>query len=252
MNLKIATFNISGGVDNTIIENDYLDQKAKTAIDDKFLNEIIKMINDEQIEVMAFQEIITTKDIKYIDSIVSNTDLKFSCYYELSPCNVVENTNCGLAVLSKYPIIEETKLKFTNPNLSKTTQSGNTYFSFDKGGLRTKININGKYINYITLHSFPFRRFNAIPEEHENIFIEFDNFVSNYDNIIVLGDFNAENAIKFLPKMKENVAVVFDEPTTIDGKKFDNILISKKFNILDQKLIRSFSDHCACISTIQI
>ena len=137
MKLKIASFNISGGFyedDQTV---DFFDKKTSENIDSKLLNDIIKNINEEDIDIICFQEIITTERINYINRIMENTNLKYEEHFTLSPCHIIDNTDCGLAILSKYPLGGSIKQLFTNPKLSKTTSSGNTYYTYDKGFLIT-------------------------------------------------------------------------------------------------------------------
>ena len=47
MNLKIATFNISGGFYCGDESQEYLDREAATSVDNRLLNEIIDNINKE-------------------------------------------------------------------------------------------------------------------------------------------------------------------------------------------------------------
>ena len=104
MKLKIASYNISGGFYNKEDKTEYLDKERVDNVDDKLLNQIIETINNENIDVICFQEIITTDRIKYIKKICDGTNLKNYEFYELSECNVVKDTNCGIAVLSRYPL----------------------------------------------------------------------------------------------------------------------------------------------------
>ena len=109
----------------------------------------------------------------------------------------------------------------TNPMLSKTTSSGKTYYTFDKGLLISKININSNYINVLTHHGFPFRRFNSTPEDNINTFIEFDDYIKEYTPDIITGDFNSENFINMMPYTKDN-------PTRIDKSSGTPTAIHKK------------------------
>lgn len=251
-NIKIATWNISGGVLSDVSENGYFDQEKKKRIDESFLNEIIEIINEEKIDIISFQEIITTEDINYINKIKNNTNLKYSCYFELSECNLVKDTNCGIAILSKYPIIDIKKYKFKNPKLSKITSTGKVYFTYDKGCLLAKLLIDNREVCIITNHGFPFRRFNSTPEENIEVFRQFEEYILKFNNSIVTGDFNAENILELMPKLKITKDIVFDEITTSDGKKFDNIIIDKSIKCINKKIIKSLSDHYLCIAIIEI
>jgi len=251
MKLKIASYNISGGFYEDDQSVDFFDKSTSNDIDLRLLNDIIKNINNEEIDIICFQEIITTKRIHYIDRIMENTNLKYEENFETSPNNTIENTNVGIAILSKYPISKSIKKLFTNPMLSKTTSSGKTYYTFDKGLIVSTIIINGTSLNIMTHHGFPYRRFNSTPEENKDYFIEFDNFVKEYNLDIVTGDFNSENFMDLMSYTSENYIRSVNAPTTNDGKKFDDILLRKNTNY-SSKVIKSLSDHFMIISEIEL
>ena len=251
MKLKVATYNISGGFyeDNQTV--DFFDKDKAAGIDLRLLNDIVKIINDENIDIICFQEIITTKSINYINMLMEGTDLKYESHFELSPCHIVKDTDCGVAILSRYPITGSIQKMFTNPKLAKTTSSGNTYYTFDKGLLVSEINVDGKTISVLTHQNFPFRRFNSTPEANENIFIEFDNYIKEFNPDIVNGDFNSENFIDMMPYTNNTYVKTVNEVTTDDGMRFDNILIKKGVNY-SAKIIKSLSDHFIVVDEVEL
>ncbi len=250
MELKIASYNISGGFYEDDQSVDFFDKKKSDDIDLRLLNDIVKIINTEDIDIICFQEIITTERINYINRIMEKTNLKYEEHFELSPCAIIKDTECGLAILSKYPINGSIKELFTNPKLSKTTSSGNTYYTYDKGFLIANIVVDNQIIVVLTHHGFPYRRFNSTPELNKNIFVEFDNYIKKYNPDIITGDFNSENFIKMMPYTKENYVKTINEITTNDGMKFDNILL--KNEEYTSKVIVSLSDHFMVIDNIEL
>jgi len=243
--MKIATYNISGGFFKEDETKDFFDKEKSDSVDNRLLNEIIKIINEEQIDVIGFQEIITTEEVGYIKSIIDNTDLKYCAFFELSPCHIVNDTDCGIAILSRYPIDDVDMRKFTNPKLAKQTSSGKTYYTFDKGCLTCTI--NGMKI--LTHHGFPYRRFNSTPEANLSCFEEFDMFIQELKPDVVTGDFNAEKFIDFMDYTRANYVKTIDEVTTVDGMKFDNILVKGNTNY-NTKIVKSLSDHFMVIADI--
>jgi len=250
MKLKIGSYNISGGFYKDDQSVDFFDKEKSNTINLGLLNDIARIINNEDIDIICLQEVITTKRINYINRIMEKTNLKYEEYFELSPCHVIENTECGIAILSKYPIDHSIKKLFTNPKLSKTTQSGKTYYTFDKGLLISKIKVNNNYISVLTHHGFPFRRFNSTPEDNINVFIEFDNYIQEYKPDIITGDFNSENFLNMMTYTKDSYIKTIDEITTDDGMKFDNILL-KNNSKYSSKVIKSLSDHFIVINEIE-
>ena len=250
MKLKIASYNVSGGFYIGDESTEYLDREASDKIDNRLLTDLIEIINKENIDVLCLQEVITTERIKYIDQIKETTNLKYSESFELSPCNLVKDTDCGLAILSKYPLSNTEKQIFTNPKLAKTTSSGNTYYTYDKGWLLTTLTLNNENKTILTHHGFPYRRFNSTPEANPNIFLEFDEVIKNNNIDIITGDFNADNFEELMPYTKENYIRTINTITTVDGKKFDDILIKNdiKYNT---EIKKSVSDHYMVITTIE-
>ena len=250
MKLKIASYNVSGGFYIGDESTEYLDREASDKIDNRLLTDLIEIINKENIDVLCLQEVITTERIKYIDQIKESTNLKYSESFELSPCNLVKDTDCGLAILSKYPLSNTQKQIFTNPKLSKTTSSGNTYYTYDKGWLLTTLMLNDENKTILTHHGFPYRRFNSTPEANPNIFLEFDEVIKNNNIDIITGDFNADNFEELMLYTKENYIRTINNITTVDGKKFDDILIKNdiKYNT---EIKKSVSDHYMVITTIE-
>ena len=251
VSLKIANYNISGGFYIGNEDTEYLDRKAATGYDNKLLDQIINTIKEENIDVICFQEIITTDKIQYIQNIAKNTCLKYFDMFELSPCNIVKDTNCGLAILSKFPIKNTIKEFFPNPKLSKTTSSGNTYYTFDKGYMYSKILIQNKPISILTHHGFPYRRFNSTPESNVEVFNFFNDKIKDLRPEIITGDFNAENFMNLIKVLPNNYKRTINDITTVDGKSFDDILINKNFKY-SSKIIKLLSDHFLIVTSINL
>lgn len=248
--LKIASFNISGGFYIGNEETEYLDREAANSVDDRMLKQIIDTINNEKIDIICFQEIITTKEVKYIEQIVENTDLKFYDEYELSPCNLVKNSDCGIAILSKYPITNTIKELFPNPKLAKTTSSGNTYYTYDKGYMICTIDVGDEEVKVLTHHGFPYRRFNSAPELNKPVFDFFNAVISKNLPTVVTGDFNAENFVELTEELSSKYKRTINDITTVDGKSFDDICVLKDTEF-DSKMIKLLSDHYIVITTIK-
>ena len=245
--MRIATFNISGGFYIGSEDNEYLDRESANTLDNKLQNQTIETINNEDIDIICFQEIITTKEIKYLEAIANKTNLKYYDYFELSPNNTVENTNSGIAIFSKYPLKTIKKELFPNPKIAKTTSSGKTYYTFDKGYMICEIN-GIKILNH---HGFPYRRFDSTPEANKSVFDYFDNIIKENDIDIVIGDFNANDFMSLMPYTNEIYIRTINEGTTVDGQKFDDILVKKEIKS-SKKLVKLLSDHYVAIDDLKL
>lgn len=249
--IKVASFNISGGFYIGNEDTEYLDREAAKTFDNKMLNQIIDTLNSENVDVVCFQEIITTESVAYIQKIAESTELKYFDFFELSPCNLVKNTDCGVAIMSKYPIKNSVKGLFPNPRIAKTTSSGKTYYTFDKGYICSTIDANGAEIKIFTHHGFPFRRFNSTPEANLPVFEHFNEVLITENPDVVTGDFNAENFMELIHILPKAYQRTIGTITTVDGKSFDDILIrtGKEFS---SNLIKLLSDHFIVMTEFEI
>lgn len=252
MKLKIASYNISGGFYNDEDKTEYLDKESAISVDDRLLKQIIETINNEDIDVICFQEIITTERIQYIESICKSTKLKYYESYELSKNNIVKDTNCGIAVLSKYPLEVLKKELFPNPGLTKTTSSGKTYYLFDKGYMIVNIMIDGNKIKLLTHHGFPYGTFDSTAEENIQVFKFFDEVIKNNNPDIITGDFNVEDMMSLMNNTKNSYLRTVDKVTTVEGKKLDDILIHKDKGNYSSNVLKLLSDHFMVISVIEL
>ena len=250
MKLKIASYNISGGFYNDKDKTEYLDKESASEADNRLLKQIIETINNEDIDIICFQEIITTEKVQYIKTISDETNLKNYEYYELSKNNIVKDTNCGIAVLSKYPLEVIKRELFPNPGLTKTTSSGKTYYLFDKGYIIVNISIDGKKIKLLTHHGFPYGTFDSSVEDNRPVFEFFDNRVNEYKPDIICGDFNVNDMMSLMPKTKEKFIRTINDTTTVEGNKLDDILIHKNIKY-SSNILRLLSDHFMVISIIE-
>ena len=251
MKLKIASYNISGGFYNSDENGEYLDKERAENIDNKMLKEIIETINNEDIDVICFQEIITTERIHYIDSICSKTKLKYSESYELSECNTVKNTRYGNAVLSKYPLELIKKELFPNPGLTKKTSSGKIYYLYDQGYMIVNLKAGNKSISILNHHGFPYGTFDSTPEENIQVFDFFDKVIKENSLDVVVGDFNDDNFMNYLKYTKDNYIRTINRATTSKGNKLDDILLFKNSSY-SSDVLKLLSDHYLIITNIEI
>ena len=107
--------------------------------------------------------------------------------------------------------------------------------------------------NLLCTSLLPFHRFDHNIVDFKNLFEEFQSFVLE-NNVYALGDFNAiegkENLQKVFDKLNSSHQFLFDEVTTNDNKKCDNILLPKKIKIKDKYIVKNFdiSDHYLCVA----
>ncbi len=247
--MRIATWNISSGIDMSNYSGELFDKSPEVNADDKSLRAIADAIIANKTDVVALQEVTTTNSFKFLENLSALTGLKYFAKFENSPGFLIKNTSIGTAILSKFPIQIVEKKLFENPNLTKMTKNG-MYKTHDKGFLEVSIVAENK-INVITTQFLPFHRFDANILAYKAFFDEFQRKVIN-NHAIVCGDFNVVSGKTDLQKLLDMVAkeynFVFDDVTTIDNKKCDNILVPKNINIQSKKIVTNtpVSDHFLC------
>lgn len=251
--MKIATWNISAGINTNDYTGEFFDKTKETNVDDRCLNDIAKAIIENNIDVIALQEVVTTESFKYMENLSKLTNLKYFESFENSPCHLIENANFGIAILSKYPIKLIKKQFFDNPHLTKQTQKG-LYHTHDKGYLVVEV-LAPQPFKLSCASLLPFHRFDHNIVDFKSLFDEFQNFVLE-NNVYALGDYNAiegkPNLQKVFDKINSNYNYLFDEVTTIDNKKCDNILLPKNIEIKNKYIVKNtdISDHYLCVAEI--
>ncbi len=251
--MKIATWNISAGINTNDYKGEFFDKEKELMPDDRCLNAIAKAIIENDIDVIALQEVVTTESFKYMQNLSAKTGMKYYEVFENSPCHLIENANFGVAILSKFPLKLIKKQFFENPRLTKQTAKG-LYHTHDKGYLAVRVCAE-KPFDMLDASLLPFHRFDHNIVDFKEIFNEFQDFVLN-GNVFALGDFNAiegkKNLQQVFDRMNEKYDFLFDEVTTIDNKKCDNILLPKDVVVKDKYLITNedISDHFLCVAEI--
>ena len=76
--------------------------------------------------------------------------------------------------------------------------------------------------------------------------------INNLKPNIVTGDFNSENFMDLMNQTNKNYKRLFNEMTTVDDKRFDDILLPKEQEYTSKKIIKSLSDHFLLIVEIKI
>ena len=251
--MKLATWNLSAGINTNDYTGEFFDKSKEANIDDRCLKDIAEAIITNDIDVIALQEVVTTESFRYMENLSKLTNMKYFESFENSPCHLIENANFGVAILSKYPIKLIKKQFFDNPHLTKQTQKG-LYHTHDKGYLAVEVMAESPF-KCLCASLLPFHRFDHNIVDFKNLFNEFQDFVLE-NNVYALGDYNAiagkSNLQQVFDRIDKEYDFLFDEITTIDNKKCDNILLPKNVVVKDKYIIKNtdISDHYLCVVEI--
>lgn len=230
--MRIATWNI--GEDERNIDG---------KLDINSYKYIVKMIFEENIEVICLQEAIIKSE--YLPSIATyikeNTDLKYVIEYELSDSHINLGCKMGVVICSKYKIENLELLMLDNPKFVYSVDENTTYYSHDKGFIISRI----KNYNLITGHCLPFHIFKKEPLDYIEIFNKADNKFSNYFNqgkTILCGDFNYDNIGKLFENSMKNATDLINESTRKD-KQLDHFVISNDIKVISNNVLENYFDH---------
>ena len=258
--MKCATWNINECVGITC---DLDNQKTTDKINIKNVEEIIEKINEYDFDIICFQEYPTYIDneISLTNEILEKTELKYYAKKDTYDSYLFKGWRVGVAIFSKYEIIDTENSLFFNPHMIKKSISGNTYYSFDKPIIKIVIKKDNIKYTIITGHAIAFAPFDKTEFDYPESYKPLEELIisNSTDNLIVLGDFNTEKIFQIIPEIEGVVKDTIEGPTTKDYYEkrgevhMDYIMINKNIKCDNIEKIDNFSDHyimCANLSNI--
>ena len=256
--LKIATWNISCGIPSEWNISNGIN-KEKDYKKFGLIDEVIKTINDKDIDIIGLQESVSFNngEKSFAQIISENTNLKYYAEFEVSDCHLLENGNIEEVVLSRYPIIKSENVMFENVNLSMVGKDGKTYKLFDDGFIISDIKLDeGLNIKFITGHAPAFQVFGKVPEDYNYVYKKLEENIEKHikenKNLFVVGDYNTEKLLEMLPFLNSNFKNYVEGATYFEGTAIDYILAEKSINFISNKKVKNLSDHLLCIASFEI
>lgn len=251
--MKVATWNINECVGITC---DLNNQKTTDTININNIEEIIKKINEYDFDIICFQEypVYINDKISLTDKILKETKLKYYALKDTYSSYLFNGGRVGVAIFSKYNIINTQYTLFGNPHMTKISSKGIKYESFDKAIIKTDIKKDNDYYTVITGHAMAFAPFDKTEFDYPESYKPLEELINNCknDNLIVMGDFNTEKLYEIIPTIKEIVKDTIIGPTTKDYYEkrgevhMDYIMINKNIKSIksiNTYKIDNFSDH---------
>lgn len=185
------------------------------------------------------------------NEILNKTKLKYYAEKDTYNSYLFNGGRVGIAIFSKYKIIDTYYTLFNNPHMIKKSLNGNTYYSFDKGIIKATISIDNINYTIITGHAIAFAPFDKTEFDYPESYKPLEKLINSHANmnLIVLGDFNTEKLFQIIPTIKNNVTDIISGPTTKDYYEkrgevhIDYIMINNKMTSNNVYKIDNFSDH---------
>ena len=245
MNLKVATWNLSCGMDinRELAPGDYFYDAIKFHdLDILFLQEVI---------IRTIHSAVTAEKIS------RNTELKYFLEHELSPSHKLSESFMGIAILSKYPLKQYDFLKLPNPGF-KIEKNGRVYEAHEKGFMFACIEEFDLLLGVGHCPSFNFfdvddRKYKELiyrPVEEKMM-----ELLEKEKRIIIGGDFNTKHITAVMPQANKSYKQLIHGETRPRllfpaNVQSDYIFISDKLVSLKTSIIEGIIDHYICIAEV--
>jgi len=246
--MRIATWNIGGGYIIHGRNND-----GKHPYDKPDIGYFIKQLEMVNPDAIALQESHVPKGSGPSQPNLIKKALRFGSLAMVSHADshITKNQKLTMAIISKLKMEQSKYYKLKNPKLRK----GNEVLH-DKGILLSRVRLDGDLINFVTIHGFPFRRFDRKFSEPEFrlIRVQITNILMGFSRTptIIAGDFNDESLRPLFPRLFKSGAYkeVFDKVTDPNGMKLDHILFSTHWKVSKWAVVKGLADHYLCYADL--
>lgn len=244
--VRVATWNVREGRPSSDPDNRQ-----------KFAEDAVHMINTVLPDVLALQEI--DLDGKGHSSVLKTlreqTSLRHIHHVELSPSAFQDGQYAGLAIASRCPTDVIRHAVLPNPDLTITTTNG-VMRSYDKGFLECTIKIGDRAVSVVSLHAYPFRRFQRDASDAAFAFVweALGEHLSQSrpDALVVAGDLNSADRRLILDNTAIPLSGAMGGQPTHAGMAADDILYSRDFTVRSARTVSTLSDHALCVAELEL
>lgn len=266
---KIIFENISGGF---VLASNKHDEMIFSRVS---LREYIDYFKEYQPDILALSEVHMESGKVFkeknkcqsgmIQTISEELNLADYVCFPQSPSHLDTSKFLGLAVLSRFPIVDYKTFLLPNPKLETDKPDGSHWIMFDKGAQKLTLNVRGRHLVVINLHYFPFHHFGRRMNEEAfaDIRQSLVDTLMPRDNTptILVGDFNnkglsLEDAFPELFAYNRFREAVKAETTVVGLRdQFDHILYTPNQLEVEHKysrVERNYSDHYAIIAQLNL
>jgi endonuclease/exonuclease/phosphatase family metal-dependent hydrolase len=255
--MKVLYSNISGGL--LFAGSIYGEMLfSKVALD-----EYINYFRRQNADILSLSEIHleSKNESEMVARIARELNMPYHSCLALSESHLDTSKQMGMAVISCYPIINQTEFKIPSPGLEVTRPNGDHWKMFDKGGQRVHLDIDGRTIALVNFSYFPFHHFGrrvdepafkTLRQELLDVLLAGD-----INPTIITGDFNNKGILlnQAFPELLENdtLAQAVRTNSTVIGceEQLDHILYQPQFFTASNQLVeKNASDHLAIGTTL--
>lgn len=256
MEIKTLQWNIGGG---RICRNG-ADPALADSYTENGLNSIIELIKAHQPDVVTLQETHESAGFSQTQTTAEAIGYSYHVNDAYDDSFIEKGQRIGQAVISKYPIVENGFVGFTNPKFKFIDENGGEIVSKNGGITACVVEFpDKKLMRAKTFHMTPFHFFSVDleSEQADAVLREVEILIGRPKMpTLIQADFNLNfQSIEplfgkmFSAGMREAIQ---EEPTTPKGKRFDHILYAK-IELLSSEVIKDVrTDHYPVISRFQL
>lgn len=266
--LRVIFENISGGF---VLAGDKHGEMVFSRVS---LREYIEYFKEYHPDILALSEVHMEDDNVYekntyqsemVQTISEELELPNYVSFPQSRSHLDTSKFAGLAVLSRFPIVNYQTFLLPNPRLEIDKPDGSHWVMFDKGAQKITLDIMGTLVVVVNLHYFPFHHFGH--RMNEAAFADIrralvDTIMPKDDTpTIITGDFNNKGlslreAFPELFAYNRFREAVHAETTVVGLRdQFDHILYtpgSLDIHHKHSRAERNYSDHFALIAEFNL
>lgn len=246
MSLKIATWNIGGGITGE-------SHQANGSPNLAYYGEIL---GKYQPHLVCLQESHHyDNDTNQTAELAKSLGYQYAYSTPISVSHLESDANLALGLISKYPIVSSRYTEFENPGLTAIGPRGEEWNLFDKGYCTYIIDAGWGVFSVLNAHCFPLHYFsaNATEERFRHVWKALTYGLEsartntpclaaidlNFDDISILLE------TELTPHRFTNA--INNMPTTPKGIQQDYLLYTPEFCLLTVSIIPTKSDHHLCI-----
>ncbi|HMI09151.1 MAG TPA: endonuclease/exonuclease/phosphatase family protein [Candidatus Saccharimonadales bacterium] len=251
--MKIIYSNISGGF---IFAGQTYGEMLFSKVS---LENYIEYFREKDADIISLSEVhLEDKtNSQMVEYMAKELDMPYHSSLALDSSHLDTNKRMGMAIISRYPIIDQEELIIPSPGIEVVRPNGEHWKMLDKGGQRVNLQIDNKIISIINFSYFPFHHFNRRLDDPEfsdvrQQLIKILLGKNEAASTIITGDFNNKNIkldIAFPELFTDNLlAEAVQAQSTVIGydEQLDHILYQPRFYKAENQFVElNGSDHLA-------
>lgn len=227
--MKITTvqWNIGGG---KILEGGQ-DAKRMASYGQDGMGHILTFLRSVSPDVVTLQEVHMSDVLNQADYIAHELGMDYCVSDFYADSHLEEGQRLGHAIISKYPIGNQSFELFVNLNKQMLAEDGSTWQMHDKGYTRCQIDIEGVVIEVTTTHLSPLGKFGIEHDSDEGQYVLEDvqnKLVSQADYQLIQADINLDFTLlaPVMPTLIDNSLkeIPQESITTPKGRHYDHVL----------------------------